>query len=461
MPASSQPLDLPFSTIASMFLTTVSENAGVAFSRRRGENDWEGIEYDELARRVEEIALGFEAWGIKPGERVGLTSENRLEWIESDLACVCSGIVDVPVFPILTAEQLAYIFADARVSTVICSNAFQLRKMVVAAEQIPSLARIILFDPAAIDTVVPDRQVRRTDESVVDVLSLDEVRVRGRDVRASGGRTLEELASSVTPDDLLTIIYTSGTTGHPKGVMLSHANMTANIKGSAAIFPVRNDDIVLSYLPLCHAFERMAGFYTCFARGATIHFARSIETLVTDLGEVRPTLMTTVPRFLERFRERVEKNVRKGPEKKQKIFAWAVGTGGKWFEKMQEKGSVGPILSTTHGVADRLVFAKIRERTGNRLRYFISGGAPLGRDVASFFFAAGMPIIEGYGLTETSPVLTANQRTTTAKESRIGSVNDHRAVHTPTTNCGPRTCLASSMPTPTRALRALVKWTCT
>lgn len=413
-----QPLDLPYDTIAGLFVETVRKNEGISFSRRTGEEEWTGISYDELLERVESLALGFEALGFAKGDRLGLVSENRLEWIETDFAAVCSGIVDVPTFPILTAEQLAYIFNDARTKGVVCSNAFQLRKLVAVANQIPTLDTIVVFEPGAIDSVAPSRSIGRTDGSSITIYSLDEVRSRGKDVRAGGRRRLDDLVERVKPDDLLTLIYTSGTTGHPKGVMLSHRNMVENIKGSAAVFPVRSDDIVLSYLPLCHAFERMAGYYTCFAMGATINFARSIETLVVDLGEVRPTLMTTVPRFLERFRGRVEANVRKGPEKKQKVFDWAVDVGARWFEKMQKKGSVGPILGMKHSLADRLVFAKIRERTGNRLRYFISGGAPLHRDVASFFFGAGLPIIEGYGLTEASPVLTVNP----ADRPKVGTV---------------------------------------
>ena len=415
-----KPLDLPFTTIGGLFLSTCAEGEGrngVAF-RHLVDDRYVDISYAELRSRVVDLALGLRALGISAGDRVGISAENRLEWVLSDLATTSVGVVDVPVFPILTEDQLTYIFSNAGTTAIICSNAFQLRKVIKASAGIPSLRQIIVFDAEAIDAEVPERRVEREERGAVSVYSLAEISRRGHDVYESKQDEYARLVAEVNPEDLLTLIYTSGTTGTPKGVMLTHHNMVSNIKSALAVIPIHGDDIALSYLPLCHAFERMAGYYSFFALGGTIAFAENIDRLVTNLGEVRPTLMTTVPRFLERFKKRVEANARKGSPRDQKVFRWAVNTGLKWVESKEKSGRVGPLLKVKHAVADRLVFSKLRARTGDRLRFFISGGAPLPHDVGAFFIAAGMPIIEGYGLTESSPVIAANL----ASRQKLGTV---------------------------------------
>jgi long-chain acyl-CoA synthetase len=222
----------------------------------------------------------------------------------------------------------------------------------------------------------------------------------------------------VQPDDLATLIYTSGTTGNPKGVMLTHRNFTSNLEGAARAFPVNEDDVVLSYLPLSHSYERTAGYYTCFAAGATIAFADSIETVARDLAEVQPTLMTSVPILFSRIKGRIEKGVAAGPASKARMFRWALGVSLAYV-RARMKGSAGALLKAQHAAADKVVMSKLRERIGlTRMRFFVSGGGPLPADVAEFFFAIGVKIIEGYGLTETSPILSANP----VDKPKIGSV---------------------------------------
>jgi long-chain acyl-CoA synthetase len=240
----------------------------------------------------------------------------------------------------------------------------------------------------------------------------------GRQLAKTVPGQLENLARAIHPDDLLTLIYTSGTTGNPKGVMLTHGNFVSNIKGAADRLPITIEDVVLSYLPLCHSYERTGGYYTCFACGATIAFADSIETVSENLTEVRPTLMTSVPLLFTRIKTRIERGVEKEPEKKQKAFAWGVKTGIERFRDQQSKGRVGLALKARYALADRLVLSKIRERTGGRLRFFVSGGGPLPIDVGEFFFGIGLTIIEGYGLTETSPIIAANP----IEKPRLGTV---------------------------------------
>lgn len=404
------PLELPFTTIGTMFTSVCDQHAvsgGTAF-RYRADDAYQDLSYRDLYQRVASCALGLRSLGISAGDRVGITSENRLEWVIADFACTSIGIVDVPIFPILTDDQLTFIFSNAGVSAVICSNAFQLRKVISDVEEISTLRHIIVMESEAIEKVAPSRRIEPESGEVITIFSLEEVCRRGAEAKRADPEAFQRLVEAVDPDDLLTLIYTSGTTGTPKGVMLTHHNLVSNIKAAGAVIPIKSDDTALSYLPLCHAFERMAGFYTFFALGATIAFAENIDRLVTNLAEVRPTLMTTVPRFLERFRSRVEANIRKGPEKERKAYEWAVEIGRKWFDSMEKKGKVGPILSAKHRMADKLVFSKIRERTGGQLRFFISGGAPLSREVGAYFIAAGMPVLEGYGLTESSPVISAN-----------------------------------------------------
>ena len=279
--------------------------------------------------------------------------------------------------------------------------------------QIPSLHHIILIQEDAAENL------DLSTLSGVKVTTLGTMISEGRKIAKAVPGQLDELIDRVEPDDLLTLIYTSGTTGNPKGVMLTHRNLVANIKGATDAIPIRHEtDVVLSYLPLCHAFERMAGYYTCFACGATIAFAESIDTLITNLAEVRPTLMTTVPRFLERFKSRVENQAGQKSERDQKVFNWAVEVGRKRFRKIEKKKRVGIMLKLKYAIADRLVFRTIRERTGGRLRFFVSGGAALPRDVGEFIFATGINVIEGYGLTESSPVISANR----LEKAKLGTV---------------------------------------
>jgi long-chain acyl-CoA synthetase len=327
-------------------------------------------------------------------------AENRLEWVIGDFACACAGFVDVPVFPILTPKQVEYIFNNAEVKAVICSNALQLGKLMKIAADVPTLQHIVVMQEDAIEKVSG-----AADKGVILFRRMIE---EGRKLAKAVPGQLENLAKAVKPEDLLTLIYTSGTTGNPKGVMLTHRNFSSNVTAAGEAFPIGDDDVVLSYLPLCHAYERTAGYYTCFAAGATIAFADSIETVSENLTEVRPTVMTSVPRLFERIKNRVEKAAMAEPENKRKIFQWAIGVGVKRVRRRQAGKSVGPILAAENALADRLVFAKIRKRTGGRMRLFVSGGAALPNDIGEFFMAIGLRVIEGYGLTEASPIIAAN-----------------------------------------------------
>jgi long-chain acyl-CoA synthetase len=245
-------------------------------------------------------------------------------------------------------------------------------------------------------------------KDVPALYTFQEIQEMGRIFKTNHPNYLKESIRLINENDLCTIIYTSGTTGEPKGVMLTHRNILSNVEAALQAFPIGKDDMFLSFLPLCHIFERMAGYYTCLSSGATLAFAESIETVAQNLVEAKPTILTTVPRLFERMYSKIIKNVESQSEAKQKIFYWAVETGKK-YAAAKKIGKVSTLLSAKHKIADKLVFKKLKEKTGGRLRFFVSGGAALSKELGEFFEAVGIYILEGYGLTESSPVISANR----------------------------------------------------
>jgi long-chain acyl-CoA synthetase len=361
----------------------------------KGDSGYAGISYAELRERVELFANGLAALGVRKGDRVGIIAENRPEWAISDFAIVSLGAVDVPVYPTMTAKQNEFIFNDAGVRLAIVSNQFQLNKVMRVIDEVKTLEKVIIMNDKG---VTPDGRT----------LTFSSVLEMGRTYKAENPGHLAAAAATVRPEDLLTLIYTSGTTGNPKGVMLTHANLVSNIVASAQVIEFGVGDTMLSFLPLSHSFERMAGYYTAFSCGATIAYAESVETVRDNMLEVRPTIVTTVPRLFERIHSRVMKQVDSGSSLKKKIFHWAVAVG-KEHARAKRKGSISPVLAAKHALADRLVYGKLRERTGGRMKFFVSGGAALAGEFGEFFEAVGLKIIEGYGLTETSPVIACNR----------------------------------------------------
>ena len=386
-------------TIPAMFIQMCDRYAGrtdkTAYARKV-KGQWESMTHDQLRDDVESFALGLLLEGITAGERVGIVSENRIEWVIADFAITTIGAVDVPIFPTLTAKQEQYIYHNCDAAAIIVSNAFQLSKILKVRDELPALRRIIVMND---DVPVQDGVIRMSD-----------VIANGRASAHNNERRTKflDLASRVREEDLLTLIYTSGTTGNPKGVMLTHRNLMSNILASQDTVQLYDADILLSYLPMCHSYERMSGYYLAFSVGASVYMAESIESVAENLREVRPTIMTSVPRLFERIKTRVETAVEKEGGAKATIFRWATTVGRRYVDAV-EKGGAGPILKLQHALADKLVFSKIRERTGGRLRFFVSGGAALSVDVGKFFTMAGIHILEGYGLTETSPVLSINR----------------------------------------------------
>jgi long-chain acyl-CoA synthetase len=351
--------------------------------------------YRELAREVRDFSLGLAALKIRAGDRVAILSGNRPEWAIADLATLSVGGVTTPLYITLPSSQVQYILTDAEAVAIIVEDEKQWRKIEAAREALPALRHVIMIEP------------RPAEAAAAGVLAFDDVMGMGQATGASEA-AFEARWHAVQPDDLASLIYTSGTTGEPKGAMLTHFNFMSNALCVAEVIDVRPDDLFLSFLPLSHVFERLAGHYFPLSVGAAIAYAESVFTVQNNMVEVRPTVMTSVPRLYESMQSRILDTVAKAPPLRQKLFHWALGVGRTAAACRREHRAIGPLLVLQLALAERLVFEKIRERTGGRIRYFVSGGAPLPPATAEFFQAVGLNVIEGYGLTETSPVISFN-----------------------------------------------------
>lgn len=393
------PLLKDFHTIPDMFRYLTDEygsSSSKPLMYHKADGKWVSISYPEFKQDTHHFSAGLASLGVKRKNKIALIAENVPKWVFSDLAILSLGAVNVPLYPSLTADNIEYILNNSEAVGIIVSNKFQLTKVLKIKEKCKNLRFIIVMTDQ--DAITGDPKI----------FSFTNVQKRGEKFLRENPKMIYDAISICKPDDLCTIIYTSGTTGEPKGVMLTHKNIISNVNAALKIFPIGESDTFLSFLPLCHIFERMAGYYTVFASGSTVYFAQSIESVASDLMEVKPTIMTAVPRLFERIYSKVLKNIQSQPEKKQRIFEWAVETGKKYCER-RRIGSISPYLIVKQKLADILVLSKIRARTGGNLRFFISGGAALPRDLGEFFEALGVIIIEGYGLTESSPVIAANR----------------------------------------------------
>ena len=390
-------LAVSFSTIVEMFdlITTKFANAEKPFLMRKIEGKYQPISYTEFRENVIHFAHGLTDLGLKAGDHIALLSENRPEWVTADLAILSMCAIDVPLYPTLTAKQIEFILNDAGTKAIVLSNAFQLNKVLKIASEVKSLKHIIVMN----DKDAVNQSAAISFSSVVE---------RGKKNRALNPDFFTASIKTVKADDICTIIYTSGTTGNPKGVVLTHRNFVSNITAAVQCLPISSTDLLLSFLPLCHVFERMGGYYAAMSCGASIAYAESIDTVAENMLQVKPTIIATVPRLFERIYNKLAKKIEKDPPSRQKIFYWAVEIGRKYM-RAKKTGSIPFGLNLKHALADKLVFSKIKARTGGRIRYFVSGGAALPRELGEFFEAVGITILEGYGLTETSPVISINR----------------------------------------------------
>lgn len=358
--------------------------------RRKTAGAYRDISWATIEEQIRAFGAGLLALGLQPGERVAIMAPNSPEWLYADLATLGCGGVSAPVYHTEGLDAIHHIINDSGSRFVFVQSPLQATEIAAARDKTPGLEQIILLEGT------PDGP---------GILACEAFLAAGKSVAA--GEFDQRLAGG-KPDDLASLVYTSGTTGPPKGVMLSHQNFLSNVAAAAPLFPIGEQDTCLSFLPLSHVFERMAGYYLMLHQGATIAYAESIESVPHNLGEVQPTLVISVPRLYEKMYARVMERAINGPWLRKQIFFWALGVGRKQAQRLLAAQPAGAGLKLALAIARILVFSKLQAHMGGRLGFFVSGGAPLGREIAEFFLAAGIPIYEGYGLTETSPVIAAN-----------------------------------------------------
>ncbi len=385
-------------TLTDLFLEAVDRFGNATALRAPGADaTWSRISYDEVFRTARAAAGGLRSLGIGRGEIAAILSANRPEWAFADYACLCSGVRDVPVYPSLTASQIAYVLRDSGARAVFAEDLVQLDKLTEIRDRCPRLRHIVVFDSPSDPG---DGAMAWSDFLRLDPDALDDDAFR-------------EAARAARPEDVATVLYTSGTTGNPKGVLLTHANIGSNVLACRPLLDVSDTDATLSFLPLSHVFQRMVD-YLFFSVGCTIAYARDMTTVAEDLKIVRPTVVASVPRLYERVHDAVT-----GARGIKGLLAgWATSAALAHADAVLEGRTPGRWTRARKRLADALVFRRLRARVGGRLRFFVSGGAPLSPDVNRFFFAAGLRILEGYGLTETSPVTHVN----TFENFRIGTV---------------------------------------
>ena len=386
---------MQYSTVSEMFnlVTLEHENRELYFHKKK--DHWEGIRGSEIRSTVKDLAFGLKSIEIGKGSNVALLSNNSPRWAMGDYGIICSGAATVSVYPTLITPQVEYILNDSASQVVMVENQEQLGKINAIWQNCPQLGHVIVLDDS-------------DDSEDARIINFTDFLAMGSQFEKQSGSNFENLTKIAEPGDLLTLIYTSGTTGNPKGVMLTHGNMMSNVEGISRLIAFDQTEIFLSFLPLSHSFERMGGHFTAFSVGSQVYYAENIDKVPANLQEVKPSMVLSVPRLYEKMYARVREGLKSAPEARQKIFWWAIGVG-KQATKYRLRNEPLPFwLGLRHRIADKLVYSKVKERVGGRLRFFVSGGAALSKEIAEFFSAVDITILEGYGLSETSPVLTVN-----------------------------------------------------
>ena len=373
-----------------------------ALNHKIGDN-WINISAESFVERVRNVALGLAALGIKPGDRIALLSENRPEWSIADLAILSLGAINVPIYTTQAVDQIRYILTDSGARAIFVSNKKLFRHAQEALAGLDFLEKLIFFDASAAEGIERSTTLELLEQS-------------GQERSLNKPAAFAAYLKAIRSDDLATIIYTSGTTGEPKGVMLTHANFVSNVLATSSGLPISATDIALSVLPLSHIFER-TGFYIFCYSGVSVYYTASFDQVAENLREVRPTVMTAVPRLFEKVYHKIVKKGFSQKGWKRRAFVRSLDVGQRYAEAKDKGKLIGPALALQQKMANKLVFSKWREGVGGRLRYFVSGGAPLSPALSYAFLAAGIPILQGYGATETC-IVSANR----PENNRVGSV---------------------------------------
>ena len=381
------------STLNELFLKAVATHAKPDCFLLKRDGKYQGVSSQEALRKVAALASVLANMHVERGDRVAILSENRLEWALTDYALLGLGAIPVPIYTTLLEPDIEYILRDSGAKGIVLATDVQLAKILNVRAHLPDLKFVLAMDCAKLKgtgAVCWEGCVEMEMGLVPNTLE-----------------SFKAWAQAAKADDIATILYTSGTMGGPKGVILTHSNIVSNVLECARLFPLTREDACISLLPLSHILERTLDFL-CFWRGTSIAYAENLDSFPVNLREVRPTLVGVVPRVLEKVHDRVMDVVRTAPPIRQKIFHWALGVGKQAFPS-QLKGQSLPLgLHIKHAIADKLIFSKVRGQLGGRLKILASGAAPLAQELAEFFYAMGLPVYEGYGLSETSPVVAIN-----------------------------------------------------
>ena len=382
-------------------------NSRLALEKKR-DGRWESVTWAEYYEQARAAGMGLNALGINRGDRLALLSENRLEWIYTDMGTLGIGGCVIPVYPTLTVREVAYIVENSGARVLVVENGAQLAKARQVLDQVPTLEKVVVMEAAAMGDPHPAIM------AFSDLLSL------GRQHSAENAGRFETLANATKPEDLATIVYTSGTTGVPKGAMITHGNIMSVIRSLDAIAPPFADetDITVPFLPLSHVFERAAGHFYGMYKGITASYAESINTLLEDFKEKRPTMILAVPRVCEKVYQKIIMQVQNQPPWRQKIFYWGQGIGARISELREAKKTVPLADRIRYKIAYAMIFRKLQGALGGRVRWMTASGAPTAREIVLFFNAAGIQVVEGYGMTECfAPATMSN-----LADYRIGTV---------------------------------------
>jgi len=391
-------------TLASMFWNRVERDGGRPAQQSKEAGVWKTRSWREVGEIVRELATGLLALGRKKEDAVAILSASRAEWVQADFAVFSAGCRTIPIYPSYPPDLIQYIVNDAGVKTLFVEDAAQLAKVLEVQGKMDGLEQIVVIDGYQ-------------GEPSSHIMTWDGLRRLGRDNIERLKSDLAGRVAEVRPEDIATIVYTSGTTGPPKGVVQTHGNHMATLDSASKMAGIQDGDTHLLFLPLAHSFARLESFIGVH-RGLTTAFAENIDKLRDNLPEVKPHFICSVPRVFEKVYAGVLAKAEAGSPVKRKIFHWAGGVGREGSKPQQARRPVPPGLAFRHRIAHKLVFSKLHEALGGRLRFAVSGGAPLSKEIAEFFHAAGILILEGYGLTETCPSLTFNR----LDNFRFGSV---------------------------------------
>lgn len=369
----------------------------------KSNGEWRAISSRAIVARAEAIAAGLFALGLRKGDRAAILAANSPDWTLSDAGCQFAGVIDVPIYTTLAPESIRYILDDSAAKVLFIDKVSEYERIEEELAGCPSLERVIFFED-------PGRDIPKGS-------TLARLEQQGGKALSSGSETAEAPGLAIGSDDVATLIYTSGTTGQPKGVMLTHNNILSNVIDAGEKYTFSADDCPLSVLPLSHIFERSA-MYLYILNGMAVHYAESVDKVPENLSEVRPTIFVGVPRIFEKVYAKAKLKAARGGSGKEKIFDWAIEVAKEFALRRERNESIPLLLKLKRSIADRLVYRKFREFFGGRLRFCITGGAALSDEIYLIFTGAGVPIMQGYGLTETSPVITSNN----PEASRLGTV---------------------------------------